>query len=47
MMIRQSTRHGECMQKHGEIACTRCIETISMQKKEEIGVAVVKSDQGV
>jgi DNA-directed RNA polymerase subunit RPC12/RpoP len=47
MMIRQSTRHGESMQKHGEIACTRCTKTISMQNKEEMGVVVVKSDQGV
>jgi hypothetical protein len=47
MMIRQSTRHGESMQKHGKIACTRCTETISMQNKEEMDVAVVQSDQGV
>jgi hypothetical protein len=44
MMIRQSTRHGQSMQKHGEIAC---IETISMQNKEEMSVVVVQSDQGV
>jgi hypothetical protein len=47
MMIRQSTRHGESMQKHGEIACTRCTETISMLNKEEMGVVVVKRDSGV
>ena len=47
MMIRQSTRHGESMKKHGEIACTRFTETISMQNKEELGVDIVKSDQGV
>jgi hypothetical protein len=47
MMIRQSTRHGESMQKHGEIAYTRCTEAISMQKKEEMWVSFVQSDQGV
>jgi hypothetical protein len=35
------------MQKHGKIACTRCIETISMLNKEEIGVVVVEGDSGV
>jgi hypothetical protein len=45
MMIRQSTRHGESMQKHGEIACTRCTETISMLNKEEMGVVVVERIQ--
>jgi hypothetical protein len=47
MMIRQSTQHGESMQKHGEIAYRRCIEAISMQNKEEMGVSFVQSDQGV
>jgi hypothetical protein len=42
MMIRQSTRHGESMQKRGEIACTRCTETISMQNKEEIRVVAIQ-----
>jgi hypothetical protein len=42
MMIRQSTRHGESMQKHGEIACTRCTETISMQNKEEMGLLLFR-----
>jgi DNA-directed RNA polymerase subunit RPC12/RpoP len=46
MMMRQSTRDGESMQKHGEIACTRCTETICMQNKEEMGV-VVENDSGV
>ena len=46
MMIRKSTRHGESMQKHGEIACTRCTETISMLNKEEMRVVVVVSDSG-
>jgi hypothetical protein len=35
------------MQKHDEIACTRCTETISMQNKEEMGVVFVNIDQGV
>jgi hypothetical protein len=42
MMIRQSTRHGESMQKHGEIACTRCTETISMQNKEEMRLLLLR-----
>jgi hypothetical protein len=41
MMIRQSTRDGGSMQKHGEITCTRRTETISMQNKEEMGVVIV------
>jgi hypothetical protein len=45
MMIRKNTRDGGSMQKHGEIACTRRTETISMQNKEENVVAVV-SDAG-
>jgi hypothetical protein len=44
MMIRQSTRHGQSMQKHGKIACTK---TLSMQNKVEMRVVVVQSDQGV
>jgi hypothetical protein len=40
MMIRHSTQHGESMQKHVEIACTRCTKTISMLNKEEMGVAI-------
>jgi hypothetical protein len=47
MMMRQSTRHGESMQKHGEIACTRCTDTISMQNKEEMVIVVVEGDSGV
>jgi hypothetical protein len=45
-MIRQSTRHGEGMQKHGVRECTSCTEMISMQNKEERGVVVVR-DSGV
>jgi hypothetical protein len=32
------------MQKHGGTACTRCIETISMQNREEMDVVVVVRD---
>jgi hypothetical protein len=35
------------MQKHGGTAWTRCIETISMQNKEEMGIVVVERDSGV
>jgi hypothetical protein len=42
MMIRQSTRHGESMQKHGERGCTRCTETISMQNKEEMRLLLLR-----
>jgi hypothetical protein len=36
----ESTRQGESMQKHGERACKRCTETISMPNKEDMGVVV-------
>jgi hypothetical protein len=35
------------MQKYGGTTCTRCIETISMQNKEEMGVVVVERDSRV
>jgi hypothetical protein len=35
------------MQKHGGTACTKCIETISIQNREDMGVVVVERDSGV
>jgi hypothetical protein len=43
-MIRESTRHGKSMQKHGEKGCTSGTETIRMQKTRDLGVVVVEGD---